>query len=66
MRLVLVRGSTKSLISGIPCKRVCGGFKPMPYIDNHLIEDENMNTPETGEIPETGEKEGWNFLNFNK
>ncbi|OBQ31968.1 MAG: peptidase M48, partial [Anabaena sp. CRKS33] len=30
---------------------------------NHLIEDGNINTPATEEIPETGEKEGWNFLN---
>jgi Zn-dependent protease with chaperone function len=30
---------------------------------NHLIEDENINKQETGETPETGEKEGWNFLN---
>ena len=30
---------------------------------NRLIQDENINTPVTEEIPETGEKEGWNFLN---
>jgi hypothetical protein len=29
---------------------------------NHVLQGENINTPETGETPETEEKEGWNFL----